>query len=111
MDGKAHWLGFLSQFKKQVAKVEAGLVEKIMTLSEDMHEANKKGSGKDESIEALSEQNAKELKTMKTSIYHLKQSSESNFSVVSAMQKQFREMQEQNSRIEKLLMKNNRKSI
>ena len=50
MEGKTHWMGFLSQFKKQVAKVESGLVEKIMALSEDMHEANKKGLGKDESI-------------------------------------------------------------
>ena len=42
------------------------------------------------------------------SMYHLKQNFESNFG---GMQKQFQEMQEQNSRIEKLLMKNNRMSI
>ena len=55
MDKNTHWLGFLNQFKKQVTKVEAIIVEKIMTVSINMNEANLKNSSKDEFIANISE--------------------------------------------------------
>lgn len=80
MDRDQHWLGFLNQFKKHISKVEDSITGKIQHLQLDVTDTIKNNAIKDEQIQTISEQNAKEIKIMKTSMYHLKQDFDSNFS-------------------------------